>query len=105
LVEHRSPKPGAVGSSPPTPASRQVKAQINERANIVTMEETKPKTSLTDFVRETQQEIKKVTWPTRKETITTTIMIVVMALITGMFFLAVDTLLGYLISHLLGMQS
>jgi len=64
----------------------------------------KPKTGLIDFARETRREIAKVTWPTRREIIQTTIIIVVFALIAGVFFLTVDTALGYLVSHLLGMN-
>ena len=66
---------------------------------------TKPRIGLTEFVRETQREIAKVTWPTRKETLVTTAMIVVMALIAGVFFLAVDTVLGFVVSRILGMNS
>ena len=71
----------------------------------MSMEETKPKTSITDFVRETRQEIAKVTWPTRKETLMTTLMIIVMALIAGVFFLVVDDGLGFVIGRLLGIKS
>jgi preprotein translocase subunit SecE len=71
----------------------------------MSMDGQKPKTSLVEFIRETQHEIAKVSWPTRKETVQTTIAIVVMALIAGLFFLAVDTGLGYVISHILGMNS
>ena len=63
------------------------------------------KTSLTEFVRETRHEISKVSWPTRKETITTTIAIVVMALVAGVMFLGIDTVLGYVVSRVLGMNS
>jgi preprotein translocase subunit SecE len=66
---------------------------------------TAPKTSFGDFIRETRQEIAKVTWPTRKETLVMTSMIVVMALITGVFFLGIDSALGYIIGHILGMNS
>ena len=74
----------------------------------MTMEEQKteaPKTSLADFVRETRQEIAKVTWPTRKETLVTTSMIVMLALVTGVFFLGIDSVLGFIISRILGMNS
>lgn len=71
----------------------------------VSIEEQKPKTSLTDFMNETRHEISKVSWPTRKETLMTTVAIVVMALVVGVFFLVVDTALGYVISHILGMKS
>jgi preprotein translocase subunit SecE len=61
------------------------------------------KTGLNDFVRESRQEIAKITWPTRKEIIQTTIIIVVMALITGVVFFGIDTVLGYAIGHILNM--
>ncbi len=77
------------------------------------MEETKTivekpasaKFDMAVFVRETRQEIAKITWPTRKETLMTTVMIVVMALITGVFFLGIDSALGFIISRILGMNS
>jgi len=74
----------------------------------VSMDEQKtvpPKTSLVDFARETRQEIAKVTWPTRKETLVTTAMIVVLALAAGVFFLGVDSVLGFIISRILGMNN
>jgi preprotein translocase subunit SecE len=57
-----------------------------------------------EFARETKREISKVTWPTRKETVVTTALIVVMALVAGMFFLAIDSVLGFAISKFLGMR-
>ena len=71
----------------------------------MSIEAPKTKTSISDFIRETRNEIAKVSWPTRKETVTTTIAIVVMALGAGVFFLGVDTALGYVISRVLGMNS
>ncbi len=65
----------------------------------------KPGFNPVEFARETQREIIKVTWPTRKETLVTTVMIVVMALVVGLFFLAVDSALGFGISRILGMNS
>ena len=95
MVEHRSPKPGAVGSSPSSPAKR---AKDGDK-------ESQGMANLIEFFRETKREIAKVTWPTRKETATTTAMIVVMALLFGVFFFVVDTVLGYGISFILGMRS
>ena len=63
------------------------------------------KIDIAGFVRETRQEIAKVTWPTRKETVTTTVMIVVMALIAGIFFWVVDMGLGFAVGKILGMSS
>lgn len=61
--------------------------------------------NITEFFRETRREIAKVTWPTRKETVMTTVMIVAMALIAGLFFFVADSVLGYVITKILGMRS
>ena len=61
----------------------------------------KPKTTLLDFMRETRREISKVTWPTRKEISTTTLLIVVFALVVGTFFLIVDQAVGWIVSQIL----
>ena len=66
---------------------------------------TKPRTGLIEFARETRREISKVTWPTRQETVLTTVYIIVMALIVGMFFFMIDSGLGYAVGSILGMKS
>ncbi|MDE2029246.1 MAG: preprotein translocase subunit SecE [Alphaproteobacteria bacterium] len=70
-----------------------------------TEQSQKPKTGLAEFARETKREIAKVTWPTRREITLTTVMVVGFALVTGLFFLVVDTALGHVVSTLLGMTS
>ena len=62
------------------------------------------KGAIGSFVRETRREIAKVTWPTRKEIVVTTLLIAVFAAVTGVFFLIVDTGLGFAVSRLLGMN-
>jgi preprotein translocase subunit SecE len=42
------------------------------------------------FVRQVRQEGAKVTWPTRKETTISTVMVFVMVTIAALFFLVVD---------------
>ncbi len=42
------------------------------------------------FFQEVKQEAFKVTWPTGKETIQGTIMVVIMAVIASIFFLLID---------------
>ncbi|MDR3423893.1 MAG: preprotein translocase subunit SecE [Alphaproteobacteria bacterium] len=73
----------------------------NEQSGVIS---EKPRGGIGAFVRETRREISKVTWPARKEITVTTILIVVFALMTGVFFLLVDTVLGYAVSKLLGMS-
>ena len=63
LVEHRSPKPGAAGSSPATPAIDRKKQKLKGNMNI-----EKKKTNPAQFVRQVRQEMQKVTWPEKKDT-------------------------------------
>ena len=60
------------------------------------------KTSPAQFVREVRQEMAKVTWPTRKELITTTAMVFVMAILAALFFFAVDQVIAWVIKLILG---
>jgi len=60
------------------------------------------KTSPAEFVRQVRQEVSKVTWPTRKETMVTTVMVFIMAAFMAIFFLGVDQVLSYLIKLILG---
>ncbi len=55
-----------------------------------------------EFIRQVRQEMTKVTWPTRKETIVTTIMVFLMVFICAVFFLVVDRILAWGVSLVLG---
>ena len=48
------------------------------------------KTNATEFVQQVRQEMSRVTWPTRKETLVTTGMVFVMVFIAAAFFFVVD---------------
>jgi len=52
------------------------------------------KVSPIEFFHQVRQEISKVTWPSRKETTITTLMVFVMVVFCSIFFLAVDYILG-----------
>lgn len=54
------------------------------------------------FIREVRQETARITWPTRKETMISTIMVLVLVLIASIFFIAVDGLANMAIQFLLG---
>ncbi len=47
------------------------------------------------FVREVRAEAARVTWPSRRETGMTTLLVVVMAVLTAVFFLVVDYVIGF----------
>ena len=48
------------------------------------------KASPVKFIEEVRQEVSRVTWPTRKETVVTTAMVFVMVFIAAGFFFVVD---------------
>ncbi len=52
---------------------------------------TVAKTTPIEFFRQVQAETKKVVWPTRRETIMTGVMVVIMTTLLGLFFFVVDT--------------
>ncbi len=54
-----------------------------------------------EFLREVGVEMKKVTWPTRKETIAGTGVVLVMTIVMAVFFLVVDTVLTAIVSRVL----
>ena len=54
------------------------------------------------FVREVRQEVDKVTWPTRKETAVTTVMVFIMVFVLMIFFFSVDQILSWGIKLILG---
>jgi preprotein translocase subunit SecE len=55
------------------------------------------KPSVGEFVRQVRQETAKVTWPTRKETLQSVIMVFVMVAVAAFLFFAVDILLAWLV--------
>jgi preprotein translocase subunit SecE len=57
------------------------------------------------FLQEVRAEAQKVTWPTRKETTVTTIMVFVMVVIASIFFLLADQVMRLAVSFLLGINS
>ncbi len=63
---------------------------------------TMAKTEVTQFLREVRQEASKVTWPTRKETMISTGMVLVMVVVAAIFFFLVDELIAIGVRFLLG---
>jgi preprotein translocase subunit SecE len=54
------------------------------------------------FLQQVRAEAAKVVWPSRRETAISTVMVVVMAFVAAIFFLAADQLIGFGIKFLLG---
>ena len=53
------------------------------------------------FIQEVKQEAFKVTWPTGKETLQGTLMVVAMAIVAALFFLLLDQILKFFLELLL----
>jgi preprotein translocase subunit SecE len=54
-----------------------------------------------EFIRQVRAETGKVSWPTRKETVTTGVLVFVMTSLLGIFFFGVDSIFAALVSQLL----
>ena len=55
-----------------------------------------------EFARQAQFEMRKVVWPTRQETLQTTILIMVVVIIVGLLLWVIDYLLAWIIRLLVG---
>ena len=53
------------------------------------------------FLRQVRQEVKKVTWPTKKEVVPTCTMVVIIVAIATVFFLVVDMILSWGVDKIL----
>ena len=54
-----------------------------------------------EFYKEVKQEGLKITWPTKPEVITTTIMVFIFVFLASIFFLLVDKLISFLVEYIL----
>jgi preprotein translocase subunit SecE len=119
LVERRSPKPKVAGSIPVAPASfhqkglRLAKKTLYPLAHrrktlciiVLTPAQARMIMALNPakFIREVRVEARKVTWPTRKETVVSATLVFVIALIAALFFLLVDTMIAWGVRMILGL--
>ena len=53
------------------------------------------------FLQEVRAETEKVTWPTRRETLITTIMVFIMVAVASVFFLVADQIIRLFITFVL----
>ena len=83
MVERRSPKPEVGGSIPSAPAKKCIMKNPLK------------------FIQEVKQEAFKVSWPTRKETIQGSLMVVAMAIVAAIFFLLLDQILKFFLELVL----
>ncbi|WP_298960032.1 preprotein translocase subunit SecE [uncultured Methylobacterium sp.] len=77
---------GSGGGGTPTPPSRPAAKRVGPL----------------EFLSQVRDEGRKVTWPTRKETLVTTLMVFVMVVVASVFFTVVDQVLRYAVTLVLG---
>ncbi|WOJ90151.1 preprotein translocase subunit SecE [Methylocapsa polymorpha] len=56
-----------------------------------------------EFLQEVRAEATKVTWPTRRETLITTGLVILMVVFASLFFVAVDQGLRLIVTLILGL--
>lgn len=57
------------------------------------------------FIQQVRAETAKVVWPTRRETLLTTVMVFIMAALAAIFFFGVDQLIAFGIDQILRLGS
>ncbi|MCP5084566.1 MAG: preprotein translocase subunit SecE [Rhizobiales bacterium] len=60
------------------------------------------KTNPFEFLQQVRAETNKVTWPSRKETMVTTVMVLIMVTFASIFFLIADQILSWGVTQILG---
>ena len=58
-----------------------------------------------EFIQDVRSEAAKVTWPSRRETMITTLMVLLMVVLAAVFFVAVDELIHVVVSLVLGYRN
>jgi len=59
------------------------------------------RTSPGEFFRQVRAESAKIVWPTRRETLMTAVMVVIMTTVLGIFFFGVDSAFSAIVRFLL----
>lgn len=63
------------------------------------------RTSPGEFLRQVRAETAKIVWPSRKETMMTAVMVVIMTTLLALFFFGVDSAFSAIVQQLLGLLS
>ena len=86
MVEHRIPNPGVGGSSPSWPVLTCLRIMFSRAIG---------------FLTEVRAEVKKVTWPSRREAMGGTAVVVFVVLVMAMFLGIVDAVLSKAVQALI----
>ena len=64
--------------------------------------QTEPGRKFWAFLQDAQFEVRKVVWPTRQETVQTTLLVMVVVIIIALILWGLDTVLGWAIRQMIG---
>lgn len=56
------------------------------------------------FLQQVRSEVSKVVWPSRNETLISTVMVLVMVALASLFFLAADQIISWLVQLMLSIR-
>ena len=59
------------------------------------------KTNPLAFLQQVRSETMKITWPSRRETMISTVMVLAMVIFASLFFFAADQLIGWILGYVL----
>ena len=57
------------------------------------------------YIQQVRNEVSKIVWPTRKETMTTTVMVFIMSALVALFFFIIDTITSNMLDIILKLSS
>ena len=97
MVERRSPKPNVIGSNPIGPAKLyKVKDKSDHMANNSNSKSVKE--GIKQYFNEAQDELRKVSWPTREKVIRSSSIIIVMVIFFSAYITGLDLVISKVIS-------
>ncbi len=56
-----------------------------------------------EFIRQVRAETARVVWPTGRETVMTTVMVLIMTTLLGLFFFGLDSFFSWIVKSLLAL--
>lgn len=62
------------------------------------------KTNPLTFLQQVRTEVSKVVWPTRNETLISTVMVLIMVILASLFFLGADQVISWLVQLMLSIR-
>jgi preprotein translocase subunit SecE len=70
--------------------------------SVVIFARTLPGRNLLGYLRNSRTEVRKMVWPTRQEALQTTLIVVVLVMLIGIFLWLIDMFLGWAVKFVIG---